>query len=112
MHAVAVTLEKQPVSRPNAQNSANLDGHSNLAFTRDFGLLLHGDFQFLTLAHFPYFDMVSIVRQATLRLSLRAGFVKKLGKRRTPGYFGRRAKDQPALYFPRDVAQPAFLGCI
>jgi len=54
MHAVAVALEQQPVSGPNAKDSANFDGHGDLAFARDFSLLLHDELRFLTLAYFPY----------------------------------------------------------
>lgn len=54
MHAVAVALEQQPVSGPNAKDSANFDGHGDLAFARDFSLLLHDEFRFLTLSYFPY----------------------------------------------------------
>jgi hypothetical protein len=39
--------------------------------------------------------MVSAVRQATLRLSLRPGFLKKREKWRTPSYFGLRSKTTP-----------------
>jgi len=42
MHTVAVALEEQPVSLANAQKPANFDGDGDLAFARDFGLLLHG----------------------------------------------------------------------
>jgi len=42
VHARAVALEKQPVPRPHAQEPANFDGHGDLAFARDFSLLLHG----------------------------------------------------------------------
>ena len=54
MHAVAVALKQQPVSGPNAKDSANFDRHGDLAFARDFSLLLHDEFRFLTLAYFPY----------------------------------------------------------
>jgi len=54
MHAVAVALEQQSVPGPNAEDSANFDGHGDLAFARDFSLLLHSEFLFLTLAYFPY----------------------------------------------------------
>ena len=54
MHAVAVALEQQSVPGPNAKDSANFDGHGDLAFARDFSLLLHDEFRFLTLAYFPY----------------------------------------------------------
>ena len=54
MNAVAVALEQQPIPGPNAKDSANFDGHGDLAFARDFSLLLHSKFPFLTLAYFPY----------------------------------------------------------
>jgi hypothetical protein len=40
------------------------------------------------------------VRQATLRLSLSAGFLKKREKWRTPSYYVSMLKNKPALYFP------------
>jgi hypothetical protein len=43
--------------------------------------------------------MVSAVRQATLRLPLRAGFLEKREKWRTPNYFGPILKSEPAVYF-------------
>ena len=39
---------------PARKDSANFDGHCDLAFARDFSLLLHSEFLFLTLAYFPY----------------------------------------------------------
>src|SRR5205807_1071845 len=59
MHSVAVALEQQPVPRAHAQEPANLDGHGDLAFARDFSLLLHGEFLFLTLA---YFSLLGILQ--------------------------------------------------
>jgi hypothetical protein len=50
MNAVAITLEKQPVSGANAQEAADFDGHGDLTLAGDFGLLLHGEIRFLTLA--------------------------------------------------------------
>ena len=49
---------------------------------------------------------MSAVRQATLRLSLRAGFLEKREKWRTPGYFARSSKTKTTLYFPVKVAHP------
>jgi hypothetical protein len=55
MHAVAVALEQQPVSGPNAKDSANFDGHRDLAFARDFSLLLHDEIPI------PYFSIFSLL---------------------------------------------------
>src|SRR6266851_2214875 len=48
----------------------------------------------------------SAARQATLRLSLRAGFLERREKWRTSNYFGQCLKNKPALYFPVKVAHP------
>ena len=42
-----------------------------------------------------------------LRLSLRAGFLEKREKGRTPSYFRFMFKDKPGVYFPVKVAHPA-----
>jgi len=47
---------------------------------------------------------VSAVRQVTLRLPLRASFLEKREKWRTPSYLGQCYKDKPALYFPVKMA--------
>ncbi len=49
---------------------------------------------------------MSAVREATLRLSLRAGFLEKREKWRTPSCFGLCQKNKPALYFAVKVAHP------
>jgi hypothetical protein len=48
----------------------------------------------------------SVAWQATLRLSLRAGFLEKREKWRIPSYFARCQKNKPALYFAVKVAHP------
>jgi hypothetical protein len=48
----------------------------------------------------------SAVRQATLRLSLRAGFLEKREKWRTPSYSGSVLKNKSAFYFAVKVAHP------
>jgi hypothetical protein len=55
VHAIAVGLEQQPVSGSNAKDSANFDGHGDLAFARDFGLLLQGE------VPIPYFSIFSLL---------------------------------------------------
>jgi hypothetical protein len=40
-HAVSVAFEQEPVALSDAKSAANFDGHRDLAFARDFGLLLH-----------------------------------------------------------------------
>jgi len=50
---------------------------------------------------------VSAVRQATLRLSLRAGFLQRREKWRTLSDFDRCYKEKPALDFRVEVAHPA-----
>jgi hypothetical protein len=55
VNAVAVGLKQQPVSGPNTKESANFDGHDDLAFARDFGLLLHGQ------VSIPYFGIFSLL---------------------------------------------------
>ena len=55
MHSVAVALKQQSVPGPNAKDSANFDGHGDLAFARDFRLLLHDEISCsLLLEYFPY----------------------------------------------------------
>jgi len=49
---------------------------------------------------------VSAVRQATLRLSFREGFLKRREKWRTLSDFGRCYKEKPALEFRVEVAHP------
>jgi len=58
MHAVAVALEQQPVSGPNAKDSANFDGHGDLAFARDFSLLLHDE---ISIPYFSIFSLLGIL---------------------------------------------------
>jgi hypothetical protein len=49
----------------------------------------------------------SAVWQATLRLPLRAGFLEKREKWRTPKLFRSMLKNKPALYFVAKMAHPA-----
>src|SRR5208283_5267788 len=55
MHSVAVALKQQAVALANAKEAADFDRNGDLAFARDFCLLLHSKFRFLTLAYIPYF---------------------------------------------------------
>ncbi len=69
VHSVVVALESQPVPWTDAQDSADLDGNGDLPFACNFRFFRHGDFQFLTLAHFPYLEHGIPEQRKTRRVS-------------------------------------------